>query len=87
MGKVIQVMFAGATNTKGKRLIAKSEEARCEVVWNQDLTDSANYRAAANELLFMINSEPHNAVNRIKYSIVAGGLMPDNKSYVYIIED
>lgn len=87
MGKVIQLKFAAATMTKPKRCIAHCDSAKVEHVWNYDLTDSANYRAAANALLFEINSEPHNAIHKIKYQIVAGGMMPDGNSYIYIMED
>ena len=87
MGKVIQVTFAGATNTKGKRSIAKSDSARVEEDWDYDLTDAANYRKAANKVVFEMNSEPANALKGIRYTIVAGGLMPDGKSYIYIAED
>lgn len=86
MGKVIQVTFAPATKTKGKRCVAKSDSAHCEVDWNSDLTDSANYRLAANRVVFEMNSEPANQVHGIKYSIEASGMMPDGKSYVYIAE-
>ena len=87
MGKVIQVTFAGATKTKGKRCIAKSDSAHCEVDWNPDLTDSANYRFAANRIVYEMNSDPANVIHGIKYSIAASGLMPDGKSYVYIAEE
>lgn len=87
MGKVIQVKFGAPTATKGKRCIALSDSARTECDWNQDLTDTANYRYAANRIVFEMNSELHNALHRIKWEIVAGGMMPDGKSYIYIAEE
>lgn len=87
MSKVIQVKFAPATATKVKRCIANSDAARIESDWNYELTDSANYRLAANRLITELNSMEHNYINRIKFTIMAGGMMPDGKSYVYIMEE
>jgi hypothetical protein len=87
MGKVIQVKFAPATKTKPKRSVANSDSAHSEVEWDSNLTDAANFRKAANAIVFEMNSEPANAIHGISYSIVASGLMPDGKSWVYIAED
>ena len=87
MGKVIQVTFAGATATKGKRYIAKSDSAHVTTDYNPDLTDTANYRHAANAVVREMNLEPANQLHGIKWRIEAGGYMPDGKSYVYVAEE
>ena len=87
MGKVVLVSFKPATNNKPKRVEAKSDSALTVTEWNYDLTDSANYRLAVNEHLFEINSEPHNAIYRIKWHVIADAPMPTGTEHVYIIED
>lgn len=87
MGKVIQVTFAGATATKGKRYIAKSDSAHVTTDYNPDLTDSANMRFAANACIREMNLDTTTMLTGIKYAIVAGGIMPDGKSQVYIAEE
>ena len=87
MGKVIQVTFAGATKTLGKRYIAKSESAYVTTDYNPDLTDAANMRFAANACVREMNLETGTMLAGIKYAIVASGYMPDAKSVVYIAEE
>lgn len=86
-GKVITVKYVPATGKKGKRSLAQSESARVEEPWDYELTDAANYRKAANRVVFEMNSEPANVVHGIRYTIVASGLMPDGKCWVFIAED
>lgn len=87
MGKVIQVTFAGATKTLGKRYIAKSDSAHVTTDYNGTLTDSANQRFAANACIREMNLDTDNMLAGIKYEIVASGTMPDGKSIVYIAEE
>lgn len=87
MSKAIVVKFGPATKTKNKRSIANSDSAHIEVDWNYDLTDTANFRLAANKIVTEMNLEPANMLHHVKYSIVAGATMPDGKSYVYIAEE
>lgn len=87
MGKVIQVTFAGATATKGKRYIAKSDSAHVTTDYNGDLTDSANMRFAANACVREMNLDTTAMLAGIKYEIVASGTIPDGKSVVYIAEE
>lgn len=87
MGKVIQVTFAGATATKGKRYIAKSDAAHVTTDYNPDLTDSANMRFAANACIREMNTDAGMMLRRVKWEIVASGTMPDGKSVVYIAEE
>ena len=87
MGKVIQVTFAGATATKGKRYIAKSDAVHTTTDYNPDLTDSANMRFAANACIREMNMDASMMLRRVKWEIVASGTMPDAKSVVYIAEE
>lgn len=87
MGKAIQVTFAAATATKGKRYIAKSDSCHCTSDYNPDLTDSANMRFAANMVVREMNIEPANMLHGVKWHIVASAYMPDGKSVVYIAEE
>lgn len=87
MGKVIQVTFAGATATKGKRYIAKSDVAHVTTDYNPHLTDSANARFAANACIREMNLDADTMLAGIKWDIVASGTMPDGKSVVYIAEE
>lgn len=87
MGKVIQVTFAPATATKGKRYIAKSESAHVTTDYNPHLTDSANQRFAANACIREMNLDADTMLAGIKWEIVASGTMPDGKSVVYIAEE
>lgn len=87
MGKVIQVTFSGATSTKGKRYIAKSDAVHVTTDYNPDLTDSANQRFAANAAVREMNLDTDTMLAGIKWEIVASGTMPDGKSVVYIAEE
>lgn len=87
MGKVIQVTFAPATATKGKRYIAKSESAHVTTDYNPHLTDAANQRFAANACIREMNLDVDTMLAGIKWEIVASGTMPDGKSVVYIAEE
>ena len=87
MGKVIQVTFAPATATKGKRYIAKSESAHVTTDYNPHLTDAANQRFAANACIREMNLDADTMLAGIKWEIVASGTMPDGKSVVYIAEE
>lgn len=87
MGKVIQVTFASATATKGKRYIAKSDCAHVTTDYNAHLTDSANARFAANACIREMNLDADTMLAGIKWEIVASGTMPDGKSVVYIAEE
>lgn len=84
MGKVIQVTFAPATATKGKRYIAKSDVAHVTTDYNSHLTDSANARFAANACIREMNLDTDTMLAGIKWDIVASGTMPDGKSIVFI---
>lgn len=82
MSKAIVVKFAPATTTKPKRCIAKMDSVVEEVEWNYDLTDSANYRLAANQAL-----REHNQLNWNTPAIIitAEAMLPDPKmGYVFI---
>lgn len=87
MGKVIQVTFAGATKTLGRRYIAKSESAYVTTDYNPDLTDAANMRFAANACIREMNLDTNAMLAGIKWEIVASGTMPDGKSVIYIAEE
>ena len=87
MGKVIQVAFAGATATKGKRYIAKSDVAHVTTDYNPHLTDSANARFAANACIREMNLDTDTMLAGIKWNIVSSGTMPDGKSIIFIAEE
>lgn len=87
MGKVIQVTFASATATKGKRYIAKSDTAHVTTDYNPHLTDSANARFAANACIREMNLDTDTMLAGIKWDIVASGTMPDGKSIIFIAEE
>lgn len=76
-----------ATARLPKRVHVQGETISTDNEWELDLTDEANIRLAANRALCELNSEPHNAVNRIRYHILAGAFSPDGKVFVYIIGD
>ena len=87
MGKVIQVTFASATATKGKRYIAKSDAVHVTTDYNPHLTDSANARFAANACIREMNLDTDTMLAGIKWDIVASGTMPDGKSIIFIAEE
>lgn len=87
MGKLVMVSMLPITNRRGKSVQAKSDSAVTVTAWDYELTDSANYRLAVNQLLFEINSEPHNAIHRIKWQVIADAPALDGKHWIYIIAD
>lgn len=87
MSKCVMVKYMPATSRLGKRVQAKSDAACTVTDWDYDLTDSANYRKAVNQHLFELNSEPHNAIHRIKYQVIADAPALHGAEHIYIIAD
>lgn len=83
--KVIQVTCCPATKLLPLRYVAKTNCTHTTVAHNTHLTDSANARFAANACVRMLNNYPDNVANGVVYEILAAGVMPDSKSYVYFI--
>lgn len=87
MSKVVMVKFMPATSRLDKRVQAQSDSACVVTEWDYDLTDSANYRKAVNHLLCQVNSEPHNAIHRIRWQVVADAPALKGAEHVYIIAE
>lgn len=83
--KCLMCTVLPATAKKPKRVKVQGEEVQLEREWDNNLSDTANMRFAANEALFEVNSSFNNATSRTKWVVQAGGLAPDQKTYVFVI--
>lgn len=85
MSQAITCKLVRATSTLPQRVKAESFQGTKTVNWNYDLTDTANYRLAANYLLRDINAAPHNERECNVWEIIAGAQLPSGKEYVFTI--
>ena len=87
MSKVVVVKYAPATATLPPRCVAQADCARVVTDWNYNLSDSANYRYAANALVRELNLQEHSILHGVKWQVCASGTMPDGTSTAFIITE
>ena len=79
--------FKGPTNTKGSRVMVKSWLKNKSVSWNHALNSEDNHKAAAQELVDVLNAERlAKGYDDHQWQIIAAGTMPDGKGNAYIID-
>lgn len=81
MHKIVTTKYAGPTNTRGARVIAKTDTGRVTVAWSYETETVDNHRAAAVECVryqadgYVVNAD----------RVVYGGRLPDGTGYVWIV--
>ncbi|AKA60938.1 hypothetical protein [Enterobacteria phage JenP1] len=81
MAQAIITKFLAATNTLGPRVVAKSWNSKVTVGWDYRLDIIGNHRAAAEELIKKLNAKAG-----VEFEILAGGELPDQSGYAFIIQ-
>lgn len=85
--QTITTSYAGPTNTKGSRVMAKSWIKNKAIIWDHALNAEDNHKAAAQALVDLINADRvKNGYDDYQWKIVAQGSMPDGKGNAYIID-
>ena len=85
--QTITTSYAGPTNTKGSRVMVKSWFKNKAFVWDHALNSEANHKAAAQQLVDILNSDRvKKGYSDYQWSIIASGSMPDGKGNAYIID-
>lgn len=85
--QTITTSYAGPTNARGSRVMAKSWLKNKALSWDHSLNSEANHKAAAQQLVDVLNADrDKNGYADFKWSIVASGSMPDGKGNAYIID-
>lgn len=82
MARIITTKFMGPTNTKGSRVQVKTWMKTFYVSWDHALNSEENHSVAVAEVLYNINKEREN----YKWSIIGGGMMPDDSGYGFVVE-
>jgi hypothetical protein len=76
--QAIETRFAGPTNTRGSRVIAKSQAGRLVRSWDYGLGIEGNHEAAANALAAKLNWTDES------YGRLQGGGSADGKGFVWV---
>ncbi len=85
--QTITTAYAGPTNTKGGRIMAKSWLKNKAFAWDHALYSEANHKAAAQALVDALNADRvKNGYENYQWVIIAEGSMPDGKGNAYIID-
>ena len=85
--QTITTSYAGPTNTRGTRVMAKSWLKNKAFGWDHALNSEANHKAAAQQLVDILNSDrAKQCHDDYQWQIVAAGSMPDGKGNAYIID-
>lgn len=79
--QTIITKFAGATNTRGSRIVAKCWNGKKTVSYEYSLNADANHKAAADALIADLKER-----TGIEWKIVAVGCLPDDTGYAFIIQ-
>lgn len=82
--QTIITSYAGPTNTKGSRILAKSWIKNKAFTWDYSLSSEENHKAAAQALVDVLNADRE--CESHKWKIIAAGAMPDGKGNAYIID-
>ena len=85
--QTITTSYAGPTNTRGSRIMAKSWLKNKAFGWDYSLNSEANHKAAAQQMVDLLNDDrAKNGYADFQWSIIAAGSMPDGKCNAYIID-
>ena len=85
--QAITTTYAGPTNTKGSRVMVKSWLKNKAFSWDHALNSEENHRAAAQQLVDILNSDRgKKGYSDYQWIIIASGSMPDGKGNAYIVD-
>lgn len=85
--QAITTKYAGPTNNRGARVLAKSWIKNKARFWQYDESLEVNHRRAAEELVDAINADRMKAGHDdYVWMIIASGNLPDNSGSAFIIE-
>jgi len=85
--QTITTTYAGPTNTKGSRIMAKSWLKNKAFAWDHALNSEENHKVAAQALVDALNADRvKNDHGDYQWSIIAAGSMPDGKGNAYIVD-
>lgn len=85
--QTIITSYAGPTNTKGSRVMAKSWLKNKAFSWDHALNSEENHKAAAQQLVDILNSDRvKKGHGDYQWAIIASGSMLDGKGNAYIID-
>ncbi|QBQ81009.1 hypothetical protein HdSG1_00091 [Escherichia phage vB_EcoS_HdSG1] len=80
MAQAIITKFVNPTATRNPRVKATGWNGSLTITWRDDLGVYGNHRAAAEELI-----KKFNARAGVEFEIVAGGELPDQSGYAFIV--
>ena len=84
--QTITTSYAGPTNTRGSRVMVKSWLKNKAFGWDYSLNSDENHKAAAQQLVDVLNADRTKQGHAFRWSIIAAGSMPDGKGNAYIID-
>ena len=80
MAQAIITKFMNPTATRDPRVKATGWNGSLTITWRDDLGVYGNHRAAAEELINKFNVKAG-----VEFEIVAGGELPDQSGYAFIV--
>lgn len=80
MAQAIITKFMNPTATRNPRVKATGWNGSLTITWRDDLGVYGNHRAAAEELIKKFNDKAG-----VEFGIVAGGELPDQSGYAFIV--
>lgn len=84
--QIITTEYKGPTNSTGSRIRVRSWLKSATTPYNHALNTLENHREAAQQLANRLNDDRLSKGNDLMWSIVAGGELPCNKGYGFVIE-
>lgn len=85
--QTITTKYAGPTNTRGSRVVAKSWLKNKTTGWDHCKDSEANHKQAAQNLVDCLNSDRDaKGYDDYHWQIIAAGSLPDNTGNAYIID-
>ena len=85
--QTITTSYAGPTNTRGSRIMAKSWLKNKAFGWDHSLNAEDNHKWAAQQLVAVLNADRiKQGYDDFQWVIIAAGSMPNGKGNAYIID-
>lgn len=81
MAQAIITKFVNPTAVRAPRVKATGWNGSVTITWRDDLGVYGNHRAAAEELINKFNAKAG-----VEFEIVAGGELPDQSGYAFIVQ-
>lgn len=80
MAQAIITKFVNPTAARAPRVKATGWNGSSTITWRDDLGVYGNHRAAAEELIKKLNAKAG-----VEFEILAGGELPDQSGYAFIV--